>query len=193
MQQRHGFAERGLTGQLWLDNLPQPSRAVPAPAPGRLVTGPLVPAKQMVLPFGVLARDWTRLHPRTLPGLAELAPGLDEDLRSKAVDQSWPSGAYKAARRLLAVVVMYGTPEQPFTMAELNTLCQRVIRPQIGAHRVVDLLVRNGIVTIEPTACRDERWVGRHVAALPDNVRDDVEAWIRALRGRGKRPSPPVA
>lgn len=160
VQRRHGFEERGLTVQLWLDDLPPPTRAVSEPDEVRLDASKHMPATQLVLPLGALARDWTRIRLNTLPRLRELTPRLDEDLRSKAVDQRWSRSAHRSAKKLLAVVVMHGTPAQPFTVTELNVLCQRVIRPQIGVHRVADLLVQNGMLVIEPTACRDERWVG---------------------------------
>ncbi|GAB3002699.1 hypothetical protein [Saccharothrix stipae] len=193
MQRRHDFGERGLTGQLWLDDLPLPTRAASESNEVPLGVDTQAPKAQLLLPFGALARDWTRIRLNALPRLRELAPRLDEDLRVKAVDQLWSRDAHRSAKKLLAVVVVHGTLAQPFTMTELNMLCQRIIRPQIGVHRVADLLVQNGMLVIEQTACRDERWIRRHLEALPDNVRDDAEAWVRALRGQGKRPSPPVA
>ncbi|MBO0875447.1 MAG: hypothetical protein J2P19_18865 [Pseudonocardia sp.] len=44
-----------------------------------------------------------------------------------------------------------------------------------------------------PAPGADEPWVHHHLAELPGSIRADVESWIDALRGQGRRPSPPIA
>jgi hypothetical protein len=190
VRRRWHLAERGLDGQLWLHH------QVPA-GPSRVDNAPLAPispapaAGQLAFDLPGLVRDWSPVVPGQLPQLADLASALDQALRDHAHAHRWDRNALSGVRRLLRIAVFHYGLETRFPEAELRAMAASHL--ENGARRAFAFLIERGMFEPIPASPgRDERWVRTRLAELPDSIREDVGSWIEALRGHGRRPSPPV-
>jgi hypothetical protein len=155
----------------------------------RKLSDHLVDPHQLAL-FDTPPRDWRPVLGMELPALTEQAQQLLDELDQIARRGLWTTRhAYLRTLRIVSAWLGVQAPIHELDLAAIAH-CHDGNHP---GRRVAQFLQTKGLLIPDPakTTDVDQAGVERLVAALPANMMPDVQAWITAMRGAGRRPSPP--
>ncbi|MEU9056241.1 hypothetical protein AB0D37_38625 [Streptomyces sp. NPDC048384] len=142
-----------------------------------------------------MRRDWSpvlaRLRGRLLADLplTEAATALVDDFAEQRRDQEG-TGFNKNIRTLTILSYWLGV-ENAFHERDVHDLAR--LETHLAAKPVCQFLRARGLLVDDPGLHqdRDLAWIERVLATLPQPVAEEVDAWVRALRGQGPRENEP--
>jgi hypothetical protein len=145
------------------------------------------PAQQTL--FDV-ARDWSALaftRRAELPAATPAAAILLADLATHAKDHGWTLGPAQEAQRTLAILVCWLGADTPLAEDDIHRLA--AFRSNMSARRVSQFLEARGLLRPDPArrVDLDQRYIEDTIDALPPAFAAEAAAWIRVLRGHGRR------
>ncbi|MGW0573544.1 hypothetical protein [Streptomyces tauricus] len=135
-------------------------------------------------------RDWTRLLPR-LQGrntaelaLTETAARLVEDFSRVLHEQQSPS--HNSNIRTLSILLYWCGAQAAISERDIHDLART--GPDLKAKTVCQFLRDRDILLQDPELHRDVdlTWIDITLAALPENLADEVGQWVKVLRSRGR-------
>ncbi|GFH35273.1 hypothetical protein SCWH03_14880 [Streptomyces pacificus] len=162
--------------------LDEPSRADLPPAPAHTAAG----QEQLF----AIRRDWTRLLPR-LQGrntaelvLSGTAARLVEDFSRVLHERQSPS--HNSNIRTLSILLYWCGAQAAISERDIHDLART--GPDLKAKTVCQFLRDRGILLQDPDLHRDVdlTWIDTALAALPENLADEVGQWVKVLRSRGR-------
>lgn len=137
-----------------------------------------------------LVRDWSALafvSRAELPAATSAAAVLLADLAAHAEDHGWTKGPAREAQRTLAILVCWLGADAPIAEDDIHRLA--ALRSNMSARRVSQFLEARGL--LRPDSARrvdlDRRYVEDTISALPPALAAEAAAWVRVLRGHGRR------
>lgn len=160
------------------------NRRAMSAAPVRAPSEHLVRADQLHL-FDC-ERDWSRLPAdENLPALTDQSQALIEAMRVFARERQWDPATTTFSVRTLTVLLSWIGAEMPIRAADIRAL-RRTLDKGTG-NRTLAFLAAHDLLVPDPTTTASERWVTTHVDQYPDHIATEVHAWVRAMRGLGRR------
>jgi site-specific recombinase XerC len=136
-------------------------------------------------------RDWSRVIDRPLPALTPAARALVDELDRRGRRHSWPYVPRRESARTLLLAVAWLGAEAPLHEADIRAVATHLSHAR--AWRVIQFLRSHGLLIPVPTVDADLRMVEQIIDSLPTQISVEVPRWVQVLRGRGRRPHPPMA
>jgi len=164
-------------------------RAAQAREAARPISAALVDPHQFVL-FEAPRRDWRLIDRTALPALTGPAQQLLDEFDRFARVQSWTPATRAFHLRSLRLLLAWLGAAAP--IPEVDVKAVAILGPSYAGQRIAQFLRAKGLLIPDPVTAidpdqADVQWL---LATLPGHLVAEVEAWIRVLRGEGRRPSP---
>jgi integrase len=164
-------------------------RATHAREAARPIFPALVDSGQLVL-FEAPRRDWRRVDRTALPALTGPAQQLLDEFDQFARAQAWTPAIRTFHLRSLRLLLAWLGAAAP--IHEVDVKAVATLGPTYAGQRIAQFLHAKGLLIPDPATAVDAdqadiQWL---LATLPGHLVPEVEAWIRVLRGEGRRPSP---
>ena len=155
----------------------------------RTISEHLLDPAQLEL-FATPARDWLPALRAQRPLLTPSAQQLLDELDHIAHRGRWSHR--QACLRTLRVVAGWLGAEAPIREIDIAALAL-LTNGNTANLRVAQFLDTKGLLVPDPAKAvdRDQAAVDRVLHALPVTIAPDVELWVTAMRGHGRRESPP--
>ncbi len=140
--------------------------------------------------FEAPRRDWRLIDRTALPALTGPAQQLLDEFDRFARAQSWTPAIRAFHLRSLRLLLAWLGAAAP--IHEVDVKAVAILGPSYAGQRIAQFLRAKGLLIPDPatTIDADQADVQWLLATLPSRVVPEVEAWIRVLRGQGRRPSP---
>ncbi|MFE6892061.1 hypothetical protein [Streptomyces sp. NPDC057694] len=145
-------------------------------------------------------RDWSRVARLTADELPSLTPESERiaaeftrvSRRQSRLIAPDPH-RHRASLRALRIVLAWLGAAAPFHERDLRTLA--TLDRNISGQRVIWFLAERGLLEPDPARQidRDARAVEKIIDQFPDPMRDELHAWIKVLKGEGRREHPPLS
>jgi integrase len=136
-------------------------------------------------------RDWRPLaEAEDLPSPTPAAQQLIEQFRRHAVAQGWKNDTVYEVSRSLRLLLGWVGIDAPIPERDIRSLPTMV--DNTTAQRVLLFLDQHGLVTPDPDRLIDphQRWIETKIAAMPEQIADELHRWVRVLRGEGRHAHP---
>ncbi len=155
----------------------------------RAVSPGLVDPNQLVL-FEAPRRNWRRVERTALPALTGPAQQLLDEFDQFARAQSWTAAIRAFHLRSLRLLLAWLGAAAPIHEVDIKAVA--TLGPSYAGQCITQFLRAKGLLIPDPATAidadhADVQWL---LATLPGHLVPEVEAWIRVLRGEGRRPSP---
>lgn len=155
----------------------------PAPAP---VSQHLVDRHQLELITPV--RDWSRIDITTgLPSLTPDAAAVLDVLLRRAREAHWSEHTLATIQRTLRILLSWLGSEAP--IQEEDVLALSSDHRKTTARRVLPLLAEAGLLipARRRATTADQRWIEAQLDLLSPVFAAELEVWVHAMRGQGRR------
>ncbi|MFD9334251.1 hypothetical protein ACFWBF_07495 [Streptomyces sp. NPDC060028] len=141
--------------------------------------------------FPAPERNWKAIANPGLLRISEPAQAIVSELDRLARDQAWSSATRKKSLRTLRVLLAWlGTTT---AILERDVVGVGDLSEHYNTVRVAGFLQTKGMLAFDSdTIGTHEASVHRWVDQAPAQFQADLHTWIAVLRGRGRRPSPPM-
>ncbi|MEV5877971.1 hypothetical protein AB0L75_27855 [Streptomyces sp. NPDC052101] len=165
---------------------PEPETPTAPPVPLHLA----IPGQEPL--FETPVRDWTRLLGNPLHELTASARDLLDVLDRKARAESWDIQIRRANLRVLRAAVAYLGAKEPIPEVDIRAIAK--LGTNYAGLRVAHFLEARGLLIPRPDRDigMDQAAVTRLIATAPAGYQGDLDAWVRVLRGQGRRRSVPI-
>ncbi|WP_143665528.1 hypothetical protein [Streptomyces sp. st115] len=141
--------------------------------------------------FPAPERDWKVIPNPGLLRISETGRAIVSELDQLARDQAWSSATRKKSLRTLRVLLAWLGTGSP--ILERDVVGVGDLSPHYNTVRVAGFLQTKGMLAFDSDAVgTHEASVRRWVDQAPAQFQADLHTWIAVLRGRGRRPSPPM-
>jgi len=141
-------------------------------------------------------RDWGCFAKGTLaqlPSLTPAAQALAGAFRQHGAERGLDEQVNRIAARSLRIVLAWLGADAPIHEADIWSL--PADRPGTSARHILSFLHQCGLVIADPARQIDshQRAIEQRLAGLPAGIAGELRAWIRVLRGEGRREHPAMA
>lgn len=135
-------------------------------------------------------RDWSCFAKGTLgqlPSLTPAAQSLLEEFRRQAAERGLDEQVNRIAARSLRILLAWLGADAPVHEADIWSL--PADRPGTSARHILGFLQQRGLAIPDPDRQIDihQRAIEQRLAELPAGIADELRAWVRVLRGEGRR------
>ncbi len=135
-------------------------------------------------------RNWRRVERTALPALTGPAQQLLDEFDQFARAQSWTAAIRAFHLRSLRLLLAWLGAAAPIHEVDIKAVA--TLGPSYAGQCITQFLRAKGLLIPDPATAidadhADVQWL---LATLPGHLVPEVEAWIRVLRGEGRRPSP---
>ncbi|RVX40931.1 hypothetical protein EDD27_3378 [Nonomuraea polychroma] len=135
-------------------------------------------------------RDWGCFAKRALdqlPSLTADAQTLLEDFRRHSAERGLDEQVNRIAARSLRILLAWLGMDAPIHEADIWSL--PADRPGTSARHILAFLQQRGLAIPDPDREIDihQRTIQQRLAELPAGIADELHAWVRVLRGEGRR------
>ena len=135
-------------------------------------------------------RDWSCFAKGTLAQLPSLTPdaqALVQAFRKHAAERGLDEQVNRIAARSLRILLAWLGADAPIHEADIWSL--PADRPGTSARHILSFLHQCGLVIADPARQIDshQRAIEQRLAGLPAGIAGELRAWIRVLRGEGRR------
>ncbi len=135
-------------------------------------------------------RDWSCFAKGTLAQLPSLTPdaqALAGAFRQRAAERGLDEQVNRIAARSLRILRAWLGANAPIHEADIWSLPAG--RPGTSARHILSFLQQCGLLIADPGRQIDihQRAIEQRLAELPAGIADELRAWIRVLRGEGRR------
>ena len=194
----HGLSTMSQTStQLVIGSGPTLPAGRPATPPSRRqapVSPHLVISGQGVL--FTMGRDWrpvASLRRHELPALTSSAQQLVTALGQHAARERWTVAPRRQAIRTLWILVAWLGADAPLSEADVYNLAR--LGSNLSPLRLSQFLDMKGLLIADPARRRDsnQELIEHLMAGYPDPLAAGLRAWVKVLRGEGRRPHPPLS
>ncbi|WP_157252836.1 hypothetical protein [Nonomuraea typhae] len=133
-------------------------------------------------------RDWSVITPgKILPSLTADADAVIADVRREATELGWNTSTGAQVMRTLRILLGWIGAQAPIPEEDIRSL-PGLVR-HTSATRVVFMLERRGLVipAHDRTTIAEQRWVANRIQRLPASFAEELDRWVTAMRGHGRR------
>jgi hypothetical protein len=133
------------------------------------------------------ARDWKRVQHTQLPMMTPEAEQLVVEFWQFTADQHWTIASRDVNARVLRLLIAWLGIAAPVLEADVRAVTR--LGPNWSGRRVAAFLDQRGLLVRLERTDPEEAALERLLQGVPDHLRDEADAWVRVLRGEGRKPS----
>jgi hypothetical protein len=133
------------------------------------------------------ARVWKRAQHTQLPTMTPKAEQLVAEFWQFTADQHWTIPSRDINAKVLRLLVAWLGIDAPLLEADVRAVTR--LGPSWSGRRVAAFLDQRGLLVPLERTDPDQAALERLLLGVPDHLRDEADAWVRVLRGEGRKPS----
>ncbi|MCF8589868.1 tyrosine-type recombinase/integrase [Gordonia liuliyuniae] len=137
-----------------------------------------------------LTRDWSGVCDDPPPALSPEDIALLEAMRTYVSEMKWSPPAIRVLLRTLRILFGWLGSDAPIHEHDVWPL--NAAYDNVTAVHAVFVLEAFSMVDRDEPSTSDERWVQARIEELKPPFATEIEVWVRAMRGYGRRRRPPL-